>query len=45
MLGNWVKQVWEAREGHGELARDDVEELEWLRAENAGLRMERGVLR
>jgi|GEM_PF-5044803 hypothetical protein len=27
------------------LARDDVEELDWLRAENAVLRMERGVLR
>lgn len=27
------------------LAGDDVEELEWFRAENAVMRMERGVLR
>ncbi len=27
------------------LTRDDVEELEWLRAEDAVMRMERDVLR
>lgn len=41
-LGNWVQQ---AREGRGELAKDDYEELTRLRAENAELRMERDVLK
>ena len=33
-LGNWVAQDREAREGRGELTRDDVEELKRLRSEN-----------
>jgi transposase len=44
-LGNWVVQDREAREGRGELTRDDVEELKRLRSENAVLRMERDVLK
>ena len=44
-LGNWVAQDREAREGRGELTRDDLEELKRLRAENAELRMERDVLK
>ena len=44
-LGNWVKQAREAREGRGELTRDDLEELKRLRSENAELRMERDVLK
>lgn len=43
-LGNWVTRAREAREGRGELTRDDVEELKRLRSENAELRMERDVL-
>ena len=43
-LGNWVQRAREAREGRGELSRDDYEELKRLRAENAELRMERDVL-
>ena len=44
-LGNWVAQYREAREGRGELTRDDLEELKRLRSENAELRMERDVLK
>jgi transposase len=43
-LGNWVTRSREAREGRGELTRDDLEELKRLRSENAELRMERDVL-
>ncbi|TAM64964.1 transposase [Mycobacterium sp.] len=44
-LGKWVTRDREAREGRGELARDDLEELKRLRGENAELRMERDVLK
>ena len=44
-LGNWVQRARAAREGHGELAKDDYEELRRLRAEVAELRMERDVLK
>ncbi|MBY0442392.1 MAG: transposase [Mycobacteriaceae bacterium] len=44
-LGNWVAREREAREGRGELTRDDLAELKRLRAENAELRMERDVLK
>ena len=44
-LGNWVAQDREAREGRGELTRDDLEELKRLRSEIAELRMERDVLK
>ena len=44
-LGNWVNLDRQAREGHGELSKDDYEELKRLRAENAELRMERDVLK
>ncbi len=44
-LGNWVRRAREAREGRGELSRDDHDELKRLRAENAQLRMERDVLK
>lgn len=44
-LGNWVNQDREAREGRGELTRDDMAELKRLRSENAELRMERDVLK
>ena len=44
-LGNWVRRARAAREGHGELSKDDYEELKRLRAEVAELRMERDVLK
>src|SRR5690348_10132337 len=44
-LGNWVARAREAREGRGEMSKDDLEELKRLRAENAELRMERDVLK
>jgi len=44
-LGNWVARAREAREGRGELTRDDLEELKRLRREVAELRMERDVLK
>ena len=44
-LGNWVNQARAAHDGHGELAKDDYEELKRLRAEVAELRMERDVLK
>ena len=44
-LGIWVNQARAAREGRGELAKDDYEELKRLRAEVAELRMERDVLK
>ena len=44
-LGNWVQRARAAREGRGELSKDDFEELKRLRAENAELRMERDVLK
>jgi transposase len=44
-LGNWVNKAREAREGRGELGKDDYEELKRLRAEVAELRMERDVLK
>jgi transposase len=44
-LGNWVQRAREARDGRGELSKDDLEELRRLRAENAELRMERDVLK
>ena len=44
-LGNWVQRARAAREGHGELSKDDYEELKRLRSEVAELRMERDVLK
>ena len=44
-LGNWVTRDREAREGRGELTRDDLEELNRLRSENAELGMERDVVK
>lgn len=44
-LGNWVQRARATREGHGELSKDDYEELRRLRAEVAELRMERDVLK
>ncbi|HIW30835.1 MAG TPA: transposase [Candidatus Luteococcus avicola] len=44
-LGNWVQRARAARQGHGELSKDDYEELKRLRAEVAELRMERDVLK
>ena len=44
-LGNWVQRARAAREGRGELSKDDYEELKRLRSEVAELRMERDVLK
>ena len=44
-LGNWVNQARQAREGRGELTREDMDELKRLRSEVAELRMERDVLK
>ena len=44
-LGDWVQRARAAREGHGELSKDDYEEMKRLRAEVAELRMERDVLK
>ncbi|BFL98951.1 transposase [Cutibacterium avidum] len=44
-LGNWVQRARAAREGHGELSKDDYEELKRLRVEVAELRMGRDVLK
>ena len=44
-LGNWIARDAEAREGRGELSKDDLAELKRLRAENVELRMERDVLK
>ena len=44
-LGDWVQRARAAREGHGELSKDDYEELKRLCAEVAELRMERDVLK
>jgi len=44
-LGNWVTRDREAREGRGELTRDDMSELKRLPAEVAELRVERDVLK
>jgi len=44
-LGKWVTKDREAREGRGELTRDDLQELKRLRSENAELRVERDVLK
>ena len=44
-LGNWVNQARAARDGHGDLSKDDLAELKRLRAEVAELRMERDVLK
>ena len=44
-LGNWVTRVRGAREGRGELSKDDYVELKRLRSEVAELRMERDVLK
>ena len=44
-LGNWVNRARAERDGHGEVTKDDLEELKRLRAEVAELRMERDVLK
>ena len=44
-LGNWVNRSRVQRDGHGEVTKDDLEELKRLRAEVAELRMERDVLK
>ncbi len=44
-LGNWVTRDRETRQGTEGLSKGDIEELKRLRAEVAGLRMERDVLK
>ena len=44
-LGNWVARDRESRQGTEGLSQGDIEELKRLRAEVAGLRMERDVLK
>lgn len=44
-LGNWVQRARDARDGSSSLSKDDLAELQRLRAENAELRMERDVLK
>ena len=43
-LGGWVAKDRAEHEGMQGLSTDDVDELKWLRAENAKLRMEPDVL-
>jgi transposase-like protein len=44
-LGNWFAKDRAEREGTDGLSVADIEELKRLRSENAGLRMERDVLK
>jgi transposase len=44
-LGNWVARARDARAGTDGLSKDDLAELQRLRAEVAELRMERDVLK
>ena len=44
-LGNRVQRARDARDGSSRLSKDDLAELQRLRAENAELRMERDVLK
>lgn len=44
-LGNWVQRARGARDGSSSLSKEDLAELQRLRAENAELRMERDVLK
>ena len=44
-LGRWVNLDRRARDGEGPLSESERDELNWLRKENAELRMERDVLK